>query len=271
MINEAKFSVEKVKIYKPRAFVIDFHGTICSIKWEDEEILPFVIENLDGYLAENWSVINLMNLIDTLKQESFVQRFQFGRDDAPLVEELEDDETDALLVRRSICDFVKWQIKNRKETRACIDLQRLIWQKGMRENKLKTVIFDDVVGVFEKWKQKSIAIYVLSSVKREEMQNYFMKYTSVGDLTKYINDYFDDSIGKRVNAETYLEIAKRIGCKTNDLVFITDSGKEAKTAAQAGCESLIILRPKNPKIREYYLTCYQSITSFNDIELVNRN
>lgn len=256
----------KVKIFKPDAFIIDFHGTICPMKWEDEVILPFVVENLNGYLMDNWAVIDLMNLIDTLRQESFIQRFKFNRNDAPLIEEDSDDLESA---RRSICEFVMWQITNRKETKTCINLQRLVWHKGMAESKLKTVIFDDVPAALERWKSKSISVYVVSSVEREEMC-LFLKHTSHGDLTKYITDYFDSSIGKWVLKETYLKIAKTIGRDIRNLAFITDLGKKAKMAAEAGAESLLVLRPKNFRIREYYLTCFQSVSSFDEIELVER-
>lgn len=92
----------KVKIFKPDAFIVDFHGTICPMKWEEEVVLPYVIENLNAYLIENWAVIDLMNLIDTLRQESFIQRFKFNRNDAPLIE---DDSEDLQSVRRSICEL----------------------------------------------------------------------------------------------------------------------------------------------------------------------
>ena len=259
-------TVTKVKIFRPDAFIVDFHGTICPMKWEDEVILPFVIENLNGYLIENWAVIDLMNLIDTLRQESFIQRFKFNRNDAPLIE---DDSEDLQSVRRSICEFIMWQITNRKETKTSISLQRLVWHKGMAENKLKTAIFDDVPAAFERWKSESIDIYVLSSVEREEIR-LFLKHSSHGDLTKYVSDYFDASFGNTVLKETYLKIAKAIGRDVKSLAFITDSGKKAKMAAEAGTESLLVMRPKNFRIREYYLTCFQSISSFDEIELVQR-
>lgn len=128
--SDCKEHQSKVKIYKPDAFIIDFHGTICSVKWEDEVVLPFVINNLNDYLIENWLVIDLMNLIDGLRQESFVQRFQFDRNDAPLIE----DDSDSESLRKSVCDFIRWQIDNRKETQTCISLQRLIWRKGQDFN-----------------------------------------------------------------------------------------------------------------------------------------
>ena len=245
---------------------MDFHGTICPIKWEDEVILPFVIENLNGYLIENWSVIDLMSLIDTLRQESFIQRFNFARNDAPLIEE---DAGDLESVRRSICEFIVWQITNRKETKTCISLQRRVWHKGMTEGKLKTVIFDDVPAAFQRWRRASIPIYVMSSVEREEVC-LFLKHTTHGDLSEYIADYFDSSIGKFVLKNTYLMIAKAIGRDVKRLAFITDSGKQAKMAAEAGAESLLVLRPKNFRLREYYLTCFQSISTFDEIELVER-
>lgn len=162
-----------------------------------------------------------------------------------------------------------WQITSRKETKTGISLQRLVWHKGMQEGKLKTAIFDDVPAALERWKSESISVYVLSSVEREEMC-LFLKHTSHGDLTKHIADCFDGSIGKSVLKETYLKIAKTIGRDIRRLAFITDSGKKAKMAAEAGAESLLILRPKNFRIREYYLTCFQSISSFDEIELVER-
>lgn len=139
----------------------------------------------------------------------------------------------------------------------------------MEDDKLKTIVFDDVPSLLEQWNGESIKLYIISSVSKDEIK-LFLKHTTYGDLTKYITDYFDDSIGKRIDKETYLKIAERIPCDIKHLAFITDSGKEAKIATQAGAESLLILRPKNYQIREYYLTCFQSITTFNDIEFVPR-
>lgn len=80
---------ERLLLMQPEVILLDFHGTLCSTRWEDLVLLPYVIGQLESYLYDHWTNSTVERLVQLLREESFVQRFAGFRDDAPLIEQQE--------------------------------------------------------------------------------------------------------------------------------------------------------------------------------------
>lgn len=73
----------------------------------------------------------------------------------------------------------------------------------------------------ELWaKTRKIAIFSTGSI---ESQQLLFKNTIQGDLSAHISNYFDQTIGPKVESESYVKIAEKMNCKPAEMAFITDN------------------------------------------------
>jgi enolase-phosphatase E1 len=91
-------------------------------------------------------------------------------------------------------------------------------------------------------------------------QQLLFAHTEVGDLTPFIDGYFDTRIGKKGEAESYRKIAKDLDLPTHDILFISDVWAELNAASQTGMKTLMSIRPGNEPQPQY-----SSIRSFDEI------
>ncbi|RWS16272.1 hypothetical protein B4U79_16273 [Dinothrombium tinctorium] len=169
----------KVKVWKPKAILVELFGTVTAAKWEDEVAFPYIVDNLEHFFNAHWNEPSLSELIANFKAESIEQRFRFEQDDAPIVADDEDDS----IVKSTVVDYIKWQMRKRKESPSTIIVQRKIWQNGMKRGELKMHVFEDVKNAFNLWANEfKIQIYVFSAIDREDIK-FLMSKTIEGDLT----------------------------------------------------------------------------------------
>lgn len=315
----------RVRILKPEAILLDFHGTISERHWEDKVIYPYVKEALSGFLRENWINETIQRCLPGLKNESFEQRFRHKYEDAPIIDDISTstEETGPIQLIDQIGDFLLWQMASKRETKETQIIERLVWVDGFKKKKILTPLYADVMPCIKSWvEQHSCSIHVISSVDHETLKLLFSN-TEKGNLDKYISSYLSSKkLGEKIISDTYRQFYEKIlrnsksrqvsGPKSpqNDakffsidasqssksssislkstkspplamhssenlpktILFITDSGQEAKAASQVadGCafECLLINRPGNKRIRTYYLSQFQYIDKFEDIEFI---
>jgi enolase-phosphatase E1 len=91
-------------------------------------------------------------------------------------------------------------------------------------------------------------------------QQLLFAHTEVGDLTRFIDSYFDTRIGKKGDAESYRKIAEAMGLEPDQILFISDVISELDAARQAGMKTILSIRPGNEPQPQY-----PSIRSFDEI------
>ena len=255
---------KSVKVFKPKAIVLGFHGTIAPIDWEDNIIVPYIRQHLKEYLTNNWNNNNVHQLISELKHESFDQHFVYENNECPVIA---DDEEDLSEQISSVNDFLIWQMNNRKETQDSQTLFKLVWTDGLNNERIHLRLFDDVVPALTSFREShKIQIALFSSVNTQVCQQIF-RNTTEGDINQYFDHYFT---GGFKNIESFRNIATELKVEPKDILFVIDSGQSAKCAHELGYNCLLIKRPNNRKIREYYLLRFNSISSLLDIEFVRR-
>jgi enolase-phosphatase E1 len=94
-------------------------------------------------------------------------------------------------------------------------------------------------------------------------QQLLFVHTEAGDLTKFIDNYFDTSVGKKGEAESYRRIAEALKLRADDVLFISDVVAELDAATGAGMSTLLSIRPGNPPQND--AEQYQVIRSFEEI------
>lgn len=82
-------------------------------------------------------------------------------------------------------------------------------------------VFPDVAECFPQWANgHQICIFSTGSI---ESQKLLFTHSAEGDLSSHITHYFDQSIGSKTEAISYKNIAEKLNCKTEEIVFLTDS------------------------------------------------
>lgn len=110
---------------------------------------------------------------------------------------------------------------------------------------LKGHVYDDFVFLL-KWCEAhdiSVNIYSSGSIQAQKL---LFSHSTAGDLTKYINHYFDTTSGSKKMAASYTNIAQSLGVSPSKVCFVSDAEAELVAAKAAGIGHVVMsIRPGN--------------------------
>jgi enolase-phosphatase E1 len=161
----------------------------------------------------------------------------------------------------SIAAYVEWLIACDRKSTGLKSLQGKIWRQGYLDGSLKSQVYDDVAPAMQRWHEAGLRVSIFSSGSVLAQQLLFA-HTDAGDLTGFIDDYFDTTVGKKGDAESYRRIASAMGLQPREIVFISDVVDELDAAHDAGIKTLLSLRPGNPPQKH---ANFDSITGFAEL------
>ncbi|TWW66261.1 Enolase-phosphatase E1 [Takifugu flavidus] len=115
---------------------------------------------------------------------------------------------------------------------------------------------------------------VLFPYIREHLEDYLSNHWEEDEckqdvqlLKKQLFDgHFDTTLGAKVEGKSYERIAERIGCRPEEITFLTDVTREAKAAEEAGVNVVVVVRPGNMELTDDERAHYKLITSFNQLK-----
>jgi enolase-phosphatase E1 len=162
----------------------------------------------------------------------------------------------------SITDYIDWLIERDRKSTGLKSLQGKIWRQGYVDGSLKSQVYADVAPALERWRARGLSINIFSSGSVLAQQLLFA-HTEAGDLTKFIDNYFDTNIGKKGEAASYRRIAEALSLNTNEVLFISDVVAELDAATEAGMSTLLSIRPGNPP--QNNADRYRAIHTFDEI------
>ncbi len=115
----------------------------------------------------------------------------------------------------------------------------------------------------KRWKVtgRIVAIYSSGSVLAQKL---IFKYSDQGDLSPFIDRYFDTNTGPKRESGSYRKIAQDLAINSEDIIFVSDVYGRADAADQAGMQSALSVRAGNAVIAESH--SFRTIVSFDDIE-----
>lgn len=158
--------------------------------------------------------------------------------------------------------YVHWLMDQDRKATPLKSLQGKIWQAGYIAGELHSQVFKDVPPAFERWSEqgKDICIYSSGSVLAQKL---LFANTEAGDLTGFINGYFDTETGPKSEAESYRRIADALKLRSSAMVFVSDVTAELKAARAAGLETILCMRPGNhPQTGNHH---YSVIRGFDEV------
>lgn len=216
--------------------LLDIEGTITPIHFVKNKLFPYVTSVLEEYLNAHWQDKELKEDIELLKLQA-----QFDSNIPGFVPIINDK---GEVQKESLKNNILWQMKNDRKTTALKQLQGHIWRYGYESNELVGDIFSDVPPVLGELLDKGKTIYTYSSGSTEA-QKYLFQYSCWGNISSLFTKYFDTKMGFKHEETSYQNIAKEIGVKCEDILFLTDIVDEAEAAVKAGCSAAILIRPGN--------------------------
>jgi len=223
-----------------RAILLDIEGATTPIAFVHEVLFPYARDHAKEFLASNAD----------------------AEDIARLREEHAADVNNGEQPPEELAAYVEWLIARDRKSTGLKSLQGKIWRQGYLDGTLKSQVYEDVAPAFARWRARGLSINIFSSGSVLAQQLLFA-HTDAGDLTKFIDQYFDTNVGKKGDVASYRKIADALNRSPSEVMFISDVVTELEAAHEAGMQVLLSIRPGNPPQKS--AEKYQAIHNFQDI------
>ena len=230
-----------------KAILLDIEGTTTPIDFVYNTLFPFAKSRVAGYVQQNLSDL----------------KFEIGQ----LAEEREADTDYKPELRiesaNSVSDYLNFLIDTDRKSTPLKSIQGMIWQTGYESGDLVSVVYPDVAAAMVRWKEagKIVAIYSSGSVLAQQM---IFKYSDQGDLTRYIDRYFDTTTGHKREPDSYIRIAKELELDAGEIIFVSDIPEELDAAAKGGYRTALSVRDGNAPIDTNH--SHSSISALDSLE-----
>ena len=215
--------------------LLDIEGTTTPVSFVYDVLFPYARRHLDDYLAARTGTAGLTRVSAMLCDEWLADR---SRGDA---EELAKPSAND---HASIARYLTWLMDRDRKSPALKLVQGEIWETGYRSGELRGQVFDDVPRAFERWSTADMTLAIFSSGS-VLAQRLLFAHTKCGDLTPFIDQYFDTAVGPKRSAESYERIARVLAASPGEVLFISDVDAELDAAKSTGMRVLMCVRPGN--------------------------
>jgi len=216
-----------------RALLLDIEGTTTPIDFVLKTLFPFASVRAEGFLRRRSNDAEIKQLIAELRS-TWSGAASSG---APVWIEGTPDEK-----LSSAAAYVRWLIARDSKITPLKALQGKIWEEGFRSGELKGDVYPDVVPAFNRWRKQGrhIAIFSSGSVFAQRL---LFCHSTAGDLSCFLEAYFDTSTGPKREPSSYQGIASALGINAQQLLFISDVEAELDAAHTAHLHTAHSLRP----------------------------
>ena len=208
-----------------RGILLDIEGTTTPISFVYDVLFPFARAHVAEHLAEYFNV-----------EDASAFRREYDEDIA-------NGTTPPAWADPPVA-YVHWLMDQDRKSTALKNLQGKIWLDGYQRGELHGEVFADVSPALTRWMQRGtdVRIYSSGSILAQRL---LFSSTKVGDLTKFLNGYFDTTTGPKVEPQSYTTIAAAFGQSPNEILFISDMTRELDAARRAGMQTALCIRSGN--------------------------
>jgi len=134
----------------------------------------------------------------------------------------------------------RWMDQDRKAT-PLKALQGLLWERAFARGDFVAHVYPDVPDALVAFRQQGLRLAVYSSGSVRAQQAFF-RHSTAGDLTAYIDAWFDTVVGTKSEPGSYRAIASALDLPPAALAFLSDSQVELDAARAAGLATLGLVR-----------------------------
>jgi enolase-phosphatase E1 len=238
-----------------RSILLDIEGTTTPIAFVHEVLFSYARSRAKDYLSLHLRSPEVLTDLARLREEHAAD-IEHNLEPPPLVDGPQDAEID------SIVAYVHWLIDRDRKSTGLKSLQGKIWKEGYLDGTLKAQLFEDVAPALRRWRGAGLSISIFSSGS-SLAQRLLFAHTEAGDLTRFIDNYFDTTIGSKTAIESYRSIASTLNLPAHEILFISDVVPELDAASATGMQTVLCIRPGNQPQPD--ADCHQIIQNFNEI------
>lgn len=239
-------------------FLLDIEGTAAPISFVYETLFPYARRHLRQFLANRAHEADLRRDLDLLAAENRADRSadRQSSSDAPEFSASESARLDAAY------EYLIWLMDQDRKSPALKSIQGKIWEQGYASGELKSRLFPDVARALKRWHEAGsrIAIYSSGSVLAQKL---LFRHTDAGDLSPWIDGYFDTATGAKTQRESYTRIAEQLEIDPATALFVSDSAAELDAASSAGWDVRLAVRPGNLPVSDPLR--YPVLSSFDEL------
>jgi enolase-phosphatase E1 len=230
-------SIQSPPATRIESILLDIEGTTTPIDYVYNILFPYARARVDDYLDKHASSEEVRAIIDALSEEHAAD--MRNALEPPL---LSDNSPEAKL--RAIKAYVYWLMDGDRKSTPLKSLQGMIWESGYQNGEIRSQVFNDVPPNLKRWDDldKTVCIFSSGSVLAQKL---LFAHTTAGDLTKFIQGYFDTRIGSKTETESYRQIARALGITPSAIIFVSDVSAELDAARRADMHTLLCVRPGN--------------------------
>jgi enolase-phosphatase E1 len=226
----------------PDLYLLDIEGTTSPISFVYQVLFPYARKRIADYITGNANNQDVQADLRQLAHENAIDRSK----GAPIIYYPQPVGQDPSENLKSSTAYLLWLMDQDRKSTALKSIQGKIWAEGYERGDLVSEVFPDVPQALDRWHREArVAIYSSGSV---EAQKHLFRYTCAGDLTSFIDAYFDTTTGPKVESGSYGKIATTLKADPAGVLFISDSVKELDAARDAGVATLLSLRPGNAPV-----------------------
>lgn len=239
--------------FNGRVLLLDIEGTVSKLSFVHEVLFPYARERVGGFLAEHGSDAPVKAALEQMARDDGAASF------AEWCPEAASGRGAAEWVTRKVH---AWMDVDAKLT-GLKQLQGMVWEGGFRDGVLKSHLFEDVPPGLEACAGKGISNRIYSSGSAAA-QKLFFRYSEFGDLSRWIDGFYDTTFGPKRSTDSYRAIAAESRVAAREILFLSDVPEELDAASAAGCQVGLMLRPGNRPVSG---TTYPEIRSLAELEL----
>jgi len=215
--------------------LLDIEGTTSSAEFVYKTLFPYSAAHVEPFLRRHSADAEVKRLMSELRAEQAADAAK----DPQLGIWMRGTAGEEIA---TAADYARHLIAIDRKTTPLKTLQGKIWEEGFRAGELLGHVYDDVPRAFERWNAEGKRIAIFSSGSAEA-QRLLFRHSKAGDLTKYIEAYFDTTTGPKREAASYAAIAKALGADAARILFVSDVEAELDGARGAGMRTAWMLRP----------------------------
>lgn len=256
----------QLDLVKPKTILLDIDGTCMPISYFPNQMCPYLPNKLRPYVASHMDTEVMGDIIKRLRVE---YRRKIPKDLEYRVEVADYDGKNGPKVMQDIYTCYMAQTDEGKKSETVLALAWLVWLDGFRQKDLKGEVFPDVPHALERWKKERVQVCTVSSMMSLGQQLLFT-CSNYGNLDELIDGYLctKDIDANKSNKKCFQSICDRLEIHPKELIFLTDAGKEAVAAKEAGCRSVLVERPGNLRLQPQYTRKFDVISSFSQISFI---
>ncbi len=222
-----------------RALLLDIEGTATPIDFVFKTLFPFAAARAAEFLLRHSDQTEIKELIEELRGTR-----NSAAAGAPAWNETTNQEK-----LSSAAAYIAWLIARDSKITPLKTLQGKIWEEGFLRGELKGEVYPDVPLALARWKNQGrrIAIFSSGSVLAQKL---LFTHSTAGNLSKFLEEYFDTTTGPKREASSYRKIAESLKLPPEQILFVSDVGEELDAAQSAGMRTAHSLRPGIAPLRD---------------------